>query len=309
MRAPSIVLLLLLVPLAGCLEGDAPDDSGGDPVTDPVRSLERGAHSQAPGYATFIARDEARYREVWAELHGPCEDADCPAPPEVDFAEERVVALVLGQRSSGCHAVSIVGARTYPSNDTTVLRAVEHTPPPGTACAGVITNPFHVVAIPRRDTRVEFDLQQTTGPPPPGASEPAPPPAGLRMREIERGASSGVSEALYVAVASEAEWRALWERHVSNRLPAPEPPEVDFREERVLAAFMGERRTGGYAVQIHSVRVEGGELVACVLLHEPPPDGATTDALTQPHHVVAVSGADEPVRFDARRATAGCPEG
>lgn len=57
-----------------------------------------------------------------------------------------------------------------------------------------------------------------------------------------------------------------------------------------LAVFWGEKTTGGYSIEIQSVRVEGDRTAVRLSLKEPPPDAMLTQALTYPYAVAVVRG-------------------
>ena len=61
-------------------------------------------------------------------------------------------------------------------------------------------------------------------------------------------------------------------------------PEVDFKKEMVLAAFMGEQNTGGYAVEIKDAVEEKGKLLVTVLERSPGPDGIALELAAKAGH-------------------------
>lgn len=63
-------------------------------------------------------------------------------------------------------------------------------------------------------------------------------------------------------------------------------PNVDFAKSRVVALFMGEKNTGGYAIGIESVRQEKGKVI--VKIKKSYPDGMVTMALTQPYVIAKI---------------------
>jgi hypothetical protein len=66
----------------------------------------------------------------------------------------------------------------------------------------------------------------------------------------------------------------------------------------VLGAFLGERPTGGYGVEI--VRICDGRIV--VERRSPPEDAIVTQALTAPYHMVLTrAGLEDPVFCEAPR--------
>ncbi len=121
----------------------------------------------------------------------------------------------------------------------------------------------------------------------------------MEFETIERGSNSGYTVAECAAVSDEEEFRGLWRRLHSPRSTIPDPPELRFDRGLVLAVFMGQQPTGGYAVTIRSVRRAADELVVEIDRREPGADEMVTQALTSPYHLVWVGLEDTgiPVRF------------
>jgi hypothetical protein len=100
------------------------------------------------------------------------------------------------------------------------------------------------------------------------------------VKILAEGAYGKITDA-FVAVARDAEAYAALRELVNNL------PQVDadfFKKNIVVAAFLGQRRTGGYGVRI--VLSENNQLH--VSSTSPPADSMTTQALTAPFKVVSV---------------------
>ena len=74
---------------------------------------------------------------------------------------------------------------------------------------------------------------------------------------------------------------------LSEATGAPVP---DAGEGTYLAAFWGEKPTGGYTVEILSARMEGARTIVQLALGKPPPDAMVSQALTQPYAAAVVRG-------------------
>jgi hypothetical protein len=59
-----------------------------------------------------------------------------------------------------------------------------------------------------------------------------------------------------------------------------------------VAAFQGQKSTGGYAVRINAIERRGDELVVRATFGAPGPDAIVTQVLTSPAHVVSIASAD-----------------
>ena len=66
----------------------------------------------------------------------------------------------------------------------------------------------------------------------------------------------------------------------------------DAGEGTYLVAFWGEKPTGGYSVEITSVRSDGDRVGVQLSLKDPPPDAMVTQALTYPYVTAVVRNAD-----------------
>jgi hypothetical protein len=110
----------------------------------------------------------------------------------------------------------------------------------------------------------------------------------LQMRTLFKGNFSGLQEPSQVVITNQAGWEALWQRHEVKVSPKTSPPEVDFSKEAVVVAALGQKKSGGYAIEIAEVRQtpEGAE--AIVKTRSPKAGTLTIQALTAPTHIVAV---------------------
>ncbi len=59
-----------------------------------------------------------------------------------------------------------------------------------------------------------------------------------------------------------------------------------------LAAYWGQKPTGGYSMSVRSARLEGDRVTVRLALEEPPRDAILTQALTYPYAVVAILDLD-----------------
>lgn len=57
-----------------------------------------------------------------------------------------------------------------------------------------------------------------------------------------------------------------------------------------LAAYWGEKPTGGHSIEIQSARMEGDRATIRISLNKPPPDAMVTQALTYPYAVAVTRG-------------------
>jgi hypothetical protein len=121
-----------------------------------------------------------------------------------------------------------------------------------------------------------------------------------KIRTLRKGATCNVRTPRRVAVTDQNAYVTLW-NGIFGAGPkdgrTTPPTQVDFKKEMVLAAFMGEQNTGGYAVEIKDAVEEKGKLVVTVLERSPGPDSIVTQAFTTPFYLAAVKRSALPVQW------------
>lgn len=104
---------------------------------------------------------------------------------------------------------------------------------------------------------------------------------------------SHVEKANYV-INSLDEWTHLLEK---LDLDVTKLPKINFTNHTVIAAFMGEQKTGGYSIEIKKIKDSGKEIIVYIKERAPAKGAITTMILTQPYHVVKVKKITKPVVF------------
>ncbi len=119
--------------------------------------------------------------------------------------------------------------------------------------------------------------------------------------ELARGNYSHQSEQAFELVNGQPRLLEIW-RNLDGRMP----PAIDFSEFSVIAVFMGERRTGGYSIMVEKATRVDGRLVVDVVMRAPGADCFTTQALTQPYHLVVIPAFTGQVVFQPRTVSVSC---
>jgi hypothetical protein len=86
-------------------------------------------------------------------------------------------------------------------------------------------------------------------------------------------------------------------------------PRFDWDKQMLISVSGGTQRTGGYSVEITSLKVEGGKLKVGWKLNAPAPGGIVTQVITHPGVTVLVDRFDGPVVFDPPAAKGDKGEG
>ncbi|MFP4206183.1 MAG: protease complex subunit PrcB family protein [Spirochaetaceae bacterium] len=214
--------------------------------------------------------------------------------------------LIFGALAIGLPEAAALGARERVSEASARYSIAESDEPcPCTEAAG------------ERGTDTDRDAESESGarPAPEAGSEPRGEPVPMEFRIVSRGTNAAQKEPLVARADTQAELRELWDRVARTRVPEPDPPEVDFEQQTLIAVFLGERSTGGYSVEIDTVcrTPEAGSessaaaseavLHLCYTEYQPAEDAMVTMALTSPYVVVAVEGRPERVVVHRRSRT------
>jgi hypothetical protein len=123
---------------------------------------------------------------------------------------------------------------------------------------------------------------------------------------LEQGGNSGVRTGKAIAIHDAASWNTLWLEHKKNSTLASAAPAVDFSKQMVVAVFLGERRTGGYAVHIQTISAESGGLNVAYQERRPGKDCILIMAITFPYQIVRVARVDGPVTFSPELRIQNC---
>ena len=91
---------------------------------------------------------EAEWKALWKE-HAPAQEM-----PALDFEKNMVVGIFLGSKPSAGYEVEIVGVRTQEKD--VIVEYVQRKPGPGTMAAQILTEPYHLVSVPKHTGTVRF---------------------------------------------------------------------------------------------------------------------------------------------------------
>ena len=111
-------------------------------------SIAKGDMSGQQEARQVTVRSDAEWAALWKD-HSPKEK-----PPAVDFAKNMVVGIFLGSKPSVGHEVEVVGVRTQQKD--LIVEYVQRQPAPGTMAAQILTEPYHLVSVPKHDGTVRF---------------------------------------------------------------------------------------------------------------------------------------------------------
>ena len=109
----------------------------------------------------------------------------------------------------------------------------------------------------------------------------------LTFRTLQAGSYASQSlTAPHLIVAPDAvTFRNAWNIYVHQG----EPPAINFKKETAVFLFAGRKNTGGYSIEVKSVKTSRRQTVIDAAIKPPPPDSLTTQVLTSPFLVIAIA--------------------
>jgi len=116
--------------------------------TPPFTNIAKGDMSGQQLAKQVTVRTAAEWKALWKD-HAPTEKM-----PTVDFARDMVVGIFLGTKPSAGHEVEIVGVR--PQEKDLIVEYVQKQPGRGTLAAQILTEPYHLVSVPKHPGPVKF---------------------------------------------------------------------------------------------------------------------------------------------------------
>ena len=117
----------------------------------------KGTNSTTDKAKNAVAENEDEFKKLWVEIHG--NQIPQPDLPEIDFANQEVIAVFMGMRSSGGYSIAI---RKVEDNDKRIVHYSESAPDPDMLTTQALTSPYHMILLPKSDKEVEFMTIQST---------------------------------------------------------------------------------------------------------------------------------------------------
>lgn len=101
----------------------------------------------------FVIRDPQSWKNLWARISND-------DPPMINFKKKMVVAVFLGQKSTGGYSVEIQGLtkQEKKKNSRILVKVKAGTPPAQAMVIQALTSPFHMKVVDRSDGPVDFEF-------------------------------------------------------------------------------------------------------------------------------------------------------
>ena len=170
-RYPTILLTTLLLIVVGGCSGIG-NDTGDGPFTTEIATqtlntgavnvdqIDQGQYGDIVEGTQTALRTEEAYASFWERLHA--DRSSVPERPRVDFDEEVVVAVVLGQRSSGGYSVAIDEALANDAGSQILVRFTETVPGDECGVTQALTSPYVLATVEAQDESFTFEGAEET---------------------------------------------------------------------------------------------------------------------------------------------------
>ena len=168
-----------------------------------------------------------------------------------------------------------------------------------------------------------------------------PAPSITTLRTVNHGSNSGIQTEHFEVIRDNASLLKLWQLHTgsisqststnpqlespnleSTQLKVVNPelppiaaptatlPTLDFNKEMLIAAFAGNKTTGGYLINVTEVNVLVDKIEINLVLIKPSTNCMVTNSFTQPYTMVAAQPiSDKPAHFNLQIKSKNCDTG
>jgi hypothetical protein len=131
-------------------------------------------------------------------------------------------------------------------------------------------------------------------------------PVAFDPVEEVRSFMSGIPDRRRLLIDEPEQWTDFWAELHANIAPTPDAPSVDFDSHVVIAATMGRKPTGGYAIRIKDVTRTRDRLRVVVVETSPGAGCITIQAFTAPATAVTVPRPVAELEFVEQTETEDC---
>lgn len=123
-----------------------------------METIARGYYSGIRGQEAALITSTEAWAAHWARHAGIM--LPPPKVPPVDFASHSLVAVHLGERRTGGYGVTITGL--HQQGKALHVTAMESRPPEGAVVTQALTQPYHIVRIPRVKDGTQLQVRWET---------------------------------------------------------------------------------------------------------------------------------------------------
>jgi hypothetical protein len=120
-----------------------------------VTPLSKGAHSGVTQRQAVLVTDEQAWQTLWKQHASRV--VEPPPAPAIDFSQVSVLAVYMGEQRTGGHSVEVTSVQK--ENNVLTVTVRETRPGPGTITTMALTQPYHLVTIPKVPANTTLNVQ------------------------------------------------------------------------------------------------------------------------------------------------------
>ncbi len=115
-------------------------------------TIEKGFYCGHSYSADYVIRDQSEWEKLWGKTNSI--RSPRPIVPKIDFTNEMVLGVYLGQRSSGGYSIEIT--KLVKKTDCLEAHVTEGTPNRNMMVTMALTQPYHLVKTAKTDKEIKF---------------------------------------------------------------------------------------------------------------------------------------------------------
>lgn len=99
---------------------------------------------------------------------------------------------------------------------------------------------------------------------------------------LEKGFQCAIKVEKHQLITAKEDFENVWKENFSLSFQVPVIPEIDFSKKMVIAAWMGEKNTGGFEIDLQSINIDKEIMVITIKQIQPGKTCITTMAIEHP---------------------------
>jgi len=118
----------------------------------------------------------------------------------------------------------------------------------------------------------------------------------INFKELANETHGGFHTSKFLVIKEKQGTLDVYNQVNKIRKPSFDIPKIDYKKQYLLALFMGEKSTGGYAISVEYIQESPNKIT--VFIKEQIPEGMTTMAITSPFCFVLMDKSDKEIVFE-----------
>jgi len=214
------------------------------------KNIESGSDSGIKEFSKKIAKTKEEFSDLYKEHLSKQKLITTPIFPYVDFNNEMIAAIFLGERPSSGYNIKVT--KVTKTNSRITIFANEETPEDKAFTYSIVTSPYTFITIPKNNLPINFDINLVI---PESGNFTNVNPSINTTKELEfkhfiDGDSSGIKIGQYLLIKDKKEFRNIWNEHSNSKDSVL--PDIDFSKNSLISVFLGDSYSG-YSIKFDKI--------------------------------------------------------